>query len=86
MDRCCDFIEAGLAGGGTVYVHCGAGISRSATMAAAYLMRKEALSAGDAVLAVRAARPFARPNDGFMRQLGVYEEQLRSRGSGGGQG
>ena len=35
-----DFIEAARSAGGTVFVHCGAGISRAPTVTTAYMMRK----------------------------------------------
>eukprot|EP00927_Polykrikos_kofoidii_P066822 TRINITY_DN62383_c0_g1_i1.p1 TRINITY_DN62383_c0_g1~~TRINITY_DN62383_c0_g1_i1.p1 ORF type:complete len:523 (+),score=70.28 TRINITY_DN62383_c0_g1_i1:72-1640(+) len=50
-------------------VHCGAGISRSAAVVAAVLMRDEKMDAEEAMKAVKAARPWASPNLGFQRQL-----------------
>ena len=57
-----DFIEAARSAGGTVFVHCGAGISRAPTVTTAYMMRKLGLPAADALKMVRAARPCVRPN------------------------
>ncbi len=50
------------------------GKSRSATVICAYLMQKYGLSSGEALSQLREARPFAEPNDGFMRQLKLYHE------------
>jgi len=46
------FIDAGVHAGG-VLVHCFAGVSRSSTVAAAYLMDRHQMSAQDAVELVR---------------------------------
>ena len=58
---------------GAVLVHCAAGVSRSATIVAAYLMVAHQLSAADAVLRVHKARPCACPNIGFLQQLLAFE-------------
>ena len=68
-----DFIEAARSSGGTVFVHCGAGISRAPTVTTAYMMRKLGLPAADALKMVRAARPCVRPNVGFAEQLRAWE-------------
>lgn len=59
--------------GGKVLVLCWAGRSRSATVAAAYLMRRMRWTAAQALRHVTAARPDVRPNPGFVRQLEVWE-------------
>jgi dual specificity phosphatase 12 len=43
-DTCHEFIDSALAEGGTVLVHCYAGVSRSASTLIAYMMRKYNLS------------------------------------------
>ena len=50
------------------------GISRSATVLTAYLMKTRKLSAEDALKTIRAARPFVSPNPSFRKQLELYEE------------
>ncbi|KAG5474249.1 hypothetical protein LSCM1_03027 [Leishmania martiniquensis] len=62
-----------------VLIHCFAGLSRSVTIAVAYLMHLKGITRDEALALVRLARPAARPNDGFLRELGAYEEMLRSR-------
>jgi len=50
------------------------GISRSATVLTAYLMKTRKLSAEDALETVRAIRPLVCPNLSFRKQLKLYEE------------
>jgi dual specificity phosphatase 12 len=61
-------------GAGTMLVHCQAGCSRSVAIVAAYLMHTRRISAATAVAMVRARRPDAEPNTGFMAQLELYEQ------------
>ena len=69
------FVEKARRGGGIVFVHCGAGISRSSTVVIAYVMWKEpSMSASRALSFVRAARACVRPNIGFIRELKKFEE------------
>jgi hypothetical protein len=70
-----EFIAEGRRAGG-VLVHCFAGQSRSAALVVAHLMADEGMSLGRAWGAVRAARPCAAPNAGFLAQLAAYERAL----------
>ena len=54
------FIAQEVARGGSVYVHCGAGVGRAAAMAAAYLVHT-GLTPDQAWARIRAVRPFIRP-------------------------
>lgn len=58
---------------GNVLIHCLAGVSRSVTIAIAYIMTCTELSFQDAMNSVRGARKIANPNFGFQRQLQNYE-------------
>ena len=64
---------------GNVLIHCHAGVSRSATVLIAYLMRKEGVGLKEADGMVRRRREIIRPNKGFVEQLKVYERRLGRR-------
>ncbi|CAL1541514.1 unnamed protein product [Lymnaea stagnalis] len=74
-----DFIENGLKGGGTVFVHCVQGVSRSATLVVAYLMIKKHMTVQDALRLVRSKREVS-PNPGFLQQLCDLHEKLKNAG------
>jgi dual specificity phosphatase 12 len=57
---------------GGVLVHCQAGMSRSATVVAAYLMRTLDLDPVEAVSFLRERRPVVDPSETFWHQLGLY--------------
>jgi hypothetical protein len=59
-----------------VLVHCVSGISRSATVVTAYVMRTRNLRYEEALALVRSKRSVANPNSGFQAQLRAYEEEL----------
>ncbi|CAG2116645.1 unnamed protein product, partial [Medioppia subpectinata] len=56
-----------------VLVHCRAGISRSATIVISYLMRELHKTFKESMAFVRTRRPIISPNEGFQRQLSLYE-------------
>jgi len=71
--RVTEFIMTALRAGGQVLVHCLAGVSRSPTVVAAFLMEVYGLSPQQAVSKIRESRPLIRPIFGFWDQLQVYE-------------
>ena len=79
FDQTNKFIDECLKNGGSVYVHCGAGISRSATVVCAYLISALKMSTKQAVSLCQQARPFIKPNEGFMAQLKIFEKQTKGQ-------
>jgi len=71
--ECIAFIEKALAGGGKVLVHCRHGVSRSATVVAAFVMVRLRLGWAAAIEHVRSRRRRVSPNDGFLAQLEQWE-------------
>jgi predicted protein tyrosine phosphatase len=62
--------------GERVLVHCHAGVSRSATVVLLYLMLRWAMPLDRALARLRLARPFVRPNPGFMACLRATDARL----------
>lgn len=53
-----------------------AGVSRSATIVAAYMIRKYTITTAEAVSRLQDRRKQVCPNPGFMQQLGLLEENI----------
>ncbi|KAL9702092.1 hypothetical protein quinque_005610 [Culex quinquefasciatus] len=70
---CNDFIHAARLKGGCVLIHCLAGMSRSVTVAVAYIMSVTPLTWKEALKVVRTGRAIANPNLGFQNQLQEFE-------------
>uniref|UniRef100_A0A8C4P6L1 Serine/threonine/tyrosine interacting like 1 n=1 Tax=Dromaius novaehollandiae TaxID=8790 RepID=A0A8C4P6L1_DRONO len=71
----CHFIDAQL-NYGAVLVFSSLGISRSSTVAMAYLMHSSQLSLKEAWEYVRKCKTNMRPNRGFVKQLSDWETQI----------
>lgn len=71
-----DFIDSIKDAGGRVFVHCQAGISRSATICLAYLMRTNRVKLDEAFEFVKQRRSIISPNFSFMGQLLQFESQV----------
>mmetsp|Transcript_54545 Transcript_54545/g.174955 ORF Transcript_54545/g.174955 Transcript_54545/m.174955 type:complete len:277 (-) Transcript_54545:118-948(-) len=74
-------IGEALQRGDAVLVHCLMGISRSASLVLAYLMRSQGLGYDAALAALRESRWSVRPNEGFRQQLRELEEEWRPPGT-----
>jgi dual specificity phosphatase 12 len=59
------FIKEGINKGGGVFVHCYAGVSRSASTVIAYLMAEHNMTFYEAMSFVRKRRHIINPNIGF---------------------
>jgi len=68
------FIAQEIARGGCVYVHCGSGVGRAPTMAAAYLVSTGMMPA-QAWACIEEVRPFIRPKPVQIAQVDRFAEQ-----------
>ncbi|KAJ7987924.1 hypothetical protein DPEC_G00318290 [Dallia pectoralis] len=80
LDRSVEFIEKAKASNACVLVHCLAGISRSATIAIAYIMKRMDMSLDEAYRFVKEKRPTISPNFNFLGQLLDFEKKIKSPG------
>jgi len=73
----CDFVESALESGGRVLVHCEQGISRSAALLSAHVMRQRGRTALEALRSLKSKRQIVDPNPGFLQALLDWERQLQ---------
>ena len=62
---------------GAVFVYCMMGMSRSAAIVLAYLMKVKKMTYSDSYSLLKAVRPVICPNPGFVAQLLRYERLCR---------
>ncbi|XP_077418020.1 dual specificity protein phosphatase 18 [Vanacampus margaritifer] len=77
FDEMADKIQHVAQSGGRTLVHCNAGVSRSAALCMAFLVKHRDATLAEAHARVKTCRPMARPNNGFWKQLIEYEKELR---------
>ncbi|KAG2012982.1 dual specificity protein phosphatase 13 [Coprinopsis cinerea AmutBmut pab1-1] len=70
----CAFIQRAVDRREKVLVHCKMGISRSATVVAAYLMKSQGMDASTALRYLTQKRHQIHPNYGFIKQLEAFEK------------
>eukprot|EP00796_Vickermania_ingenoplastis_P008335 gene8335-5842_t len=58
----------------SVFVHCLVGVSRSASVVVAYLMKRWRISVAEAVSFVKRVRAVIQPNPGFIQALQLWEQ------------
>jgi len=73
VEETSDIIKKALAANEGILVHCQAGVSRSTTLVAAYLMREFSLTADEAISQISAIRSQVEPTEFFLHQLEMYE-------------
>ncbi len=73
-----DFIQNVIQSGGKVYIHCGAGVGRAPTMAAAYLI-SQGHSLDEALAMIRKPRPFIALTPPQVAQLQQFEQQYNHK-------
>lgn len=78
FDKVNRFIDRAKTNSCAVLIHCKAGVSRSATLAIAYIMKSCDMTAIQACLFVQRQRSCVAPNPGFMKQLVEYEKRLQA--------
>lgn len=71
-----DYIVDARTKGEKVLVHCFAGLSRSASLCCAFLMKDNNWTFAKSLEFVRLGRPNAHPNDGFVIQLKRFQKEL----------
>ena len=70
------FINAQIACGKSVLVHCQMGISRSATIVSAWLIEHLKMTSQEAIAFLCEKRPQVEPNFGFCLQLNKFQKKL----------
>ncbi len=77
LDKCVEFIEQVVNDNQRILIHCMAGKSRSVSIVIAYLI-KQGMTLTDAYDYVKFYRRVANPNQGFVKQLEIYENKTRT--------
>ena len=80
LEEAVSFIDSTINGRGRVLVHCYAGISRSVSCVIGYLVKHRSMCVADALMLIKAGRPQAMPNKGFIIKLEAYSVACRGDG------
>lgn len=75
-----DFIDQQISSGRPVMVHCAAGKGRTGAVLAAYLVKKQNLTAEQAIEKIRGMRPGSVQSVSQETAVSMYEKYLKSRG------
>jgi protein-tyrosine phosphatase len=78
IQQCNTFLENAVQHGHRVLVNSTLGVSRSAAIIAAYMIKNLGLTYDEALARLRTVRGSAKPNPGFEQQLRLYEKAYRS--------
>ncbi|KAL7714848.1 dual specificity protein phosphatase [Entamoeba marina] len=69
------FIDENLKRNRSILIHCECGISRSASILIAYIMKKNGVTYKEALKTVEQKRKCVMPNQGFSKQLQIFENE-----------
>ena len=76
FDKAADFIDHCLSRRGKILSHCAMGISRSATLVVAYLIKYCGMDTFEAISFLRQKRGIINPNSGFIKQLQQFQKRF----------
>jgi len=76
LEETTEFIKTAIESGGKVFVHCVCGVSRSATIIAAWMMSKDGYTAEEAISQLQSRRECVDPNPSFREQLDLLEDNI----------
>jgi len=86
LEDAVEWVGEQIRDGQRVLIHCNMGVSRSAALCIAFVMKDSQVSLERAYKFVEKQRPYIRPNPGFMRQLKQWEGTLARRREAGDMG
>lgn len=78
LHQAADFIADHKVKHGKVYVHCGVGVGRAPSAAAAYFIKHEGMTTVQALATIRETRPFIHLTGTQRRQLEQFELELHN--------
>lgn len=79
IEEIVEYIREVRDGHGKVLVHCMAGMSRSASLVIAFVMRQNQWGLSQTLQYVKEKRPIVAPNPSFLRKLASWEERLSGK-------
>ncbi len=79
FEACYNFIDQSLINNQNVLVHCFKGISRSASVICAFLIKKFKWNFNESIRFIESKRPWISINDGFDKQLQEYDLKNNSK-------
>eukprot|EP01029_Cantina_marsupialis_P002186 TRINITY_DN11992_c0_g2_i1.p1 TRINITY_DN11992_c0_g2~~TRINITY_DN11992_c0_g2_i1.p1 ORF type:complete len:261 (-),score=56.07 TRINITY_DN11992_c0_g2_i1:277-1059(-) len=81
INEACDFVidQYNKEDSGAILIHCKYGVSRSATVTMASLIRLKGMSLRDAYILTKEKRPVIAPNPNFWKQLFKFEEKITEK-------